>query len=272
MHRRPFARVRVLAAPTCVPMTIASSRDRRNVPRPARSRSSGGIAPPGWPHDCRPRCGHSSSRLRSSRNCATASSSPLPAGLAAAFSAAGAAVAFLEAAGRGPRRHRPEEWHRCPPWARPRRIRSRIPPPRRRRRPRRRRCHRACRSAGCAAAHRLAERGHAQGHRADGQLVADLQGLLAQDPLAIDEGAVGTAEVAHGQLAVDVVDLAMPPADLRRLDADDTIIVAPEAGDPFGQLERRRGAPAPHDLKYIIHRGFVPIRFTLILGDLAEMG
>ena len=48
---------------------------------------------------------------------------------------------------------------------------------------------------------RLAERGDAEGHRPDGQLVPDLQGLLADDPLAIDERAVGAAQVAHGELA-----------------------------------------------------------------------
>ena len=48
--------------------------------------------------------------------------------------------------------------------------------------------------------------------------------------------------------------LAMAPADLRRLDADYAIVVATEAGDVVGQLERGRGASAPHDLEYIIHR------------------
>ena len=45
----------------------------------------------------------------------------------------------------------------------------------------------------------------------------------------------------------------------RRLTCDDLIrmmavVVAAEAGDAVGQLERRRGAAAPDDLEYIIHR------------------
>ena len=50
----------------------------------------------------------------------------------------------------------------------------------------------------------------------------------------------------------------MAPADLRRFDADQAIIVATDDRNAIGQLESRRGASAAHDLEYIVHRGFVP--------------
>ena len=46
----------------------------------------------------------------------------------------------------------------------------------------------------------LAELRHPQRHRADGQLVAVLQDLLSADSLAIDERPVGAAEVTDGEL------------------------------------------------------------------------
>ena len=67
----------------------------------------------------------------------------------------------------------------------------------------------AGRRCGVARGDRLAERRHAEGHRADGQLIADLQGLLAEDPLAVDECAVGAAQVAHGELAPGIEELAV---------------------------------------------------------------
>ena len=201
---------------------------------------------------------HSSSRLRSSRNWATASSSTLPpAGLAVAFAAAGGRGRFLGGdRGAWPAGRPPAGWRRYRRRRRPRRIRSRIPP----RRPDGDGVDdggiaglaRPGRDAGRG--HRLPERGHAEGHRADGQLIADLQGLLAEDPLAVDERPVGAAQVAHGQLALGLVDLAVPAAHLRRLDPDDAVIVSPEAGHAIGQLQRRRGTAAPDDLKYIVHR------------------
>ncbi len=60
-------------------------------------------------------------------------------------------------------------------------------------------------------------------------------------------------------LSADLENLAMAPADLRRLDADQAVVVATDAGDAIGQLERRRGTSAADDLEYVIHRGFVPI-------------
>ena len=57
-------------------------------------------------------------------------------------------------------------------------------------------------------------------------------------------------------LSADLEDLAMAPADLRRLDPDDAVVVATDAGDAVGQLERRRGASAADDLEYVIHRGW----------------
>ena len=71
---------------------------------------------------------------------------------------------------------------------------------------------------------------------------------------------VGTAQIAEHELAADLVQLAMAPAHLCRLDADDTIVVAPEARHVVGQLECRGGASAPHDLEYIIHRRW-PVGF-----------
>ena len=61
------------------------------------------------------------------------------------------------------------------------------------------------------------------------------------DFLAVDEGPVGTAEVADRELVRDLEDFAMAPADLRRLDADQAVVVATDAGDAIGQLESRRG-------------------------------
>ena len=52
------------------------------------------------------------------------------------------------------------------------------------------------------------------------------KGLLPGDLLAIDERPVGTAEVADRELVRDLKKLAMAPADLRRLDADQAVIVA----------------------------------------------
>ena len=80
------------------------------------------------------------------------------------------------------------------------------------------------------------------------------QDLLACNSFAVDERPVGAAQVTERELASDLEELAMAPADLRRLDADHTVVVATEAGHVVGQLECRRGASAPHDLEYIIHR------------------
>jgi hypothetical protein len=120
--------------------------------------------------------------------------------------------------------------------------------------------------------HRLAQGGHAQGDCTHGQLVADPEGLLAEDPLAVDERAVGTAQVPDGESAVDIEELTMPPAHLRGFDPDDAIIVTADAGHAIGQPEGRRGAPASDDLKYIIHRGYIPIECAQLLGIPAEMG
>ncbi len=105
----------------------------------------------------------------------------------------------------------------------------------------------------------LAELRHPQGDRPHGQLVAGLQDLLSGDFLAVDKRPVGAAEVTDRELVRDLEDFAVPPADLRRLDADQAVIVAADAGDAIGQLESRRGTSAADDLKYVVHRGFVPI-------------
>ena len=107
---------------------------------------------------------------------------------------------------------------------------------------------------------RLAEFRHSEGDGADCQLVAVLQRLFAGDALAVDECPIGAAQVAEHELSPDLVELAMAAANLCRLDADDTIVVAPEAGDVVGQFERGGGASAPHDLEYIIHRRW-PVGF-----------
>ncbi len=100
----------------------------------------------------------------------------------------------------------------------------------------------------------LADLGHAEGDGADRELVAVFERLFAADALAVDVCSIGTAQVAKHELSADLVKLAMAPAHLRRLDADDTVVVATEAGDVVGQLECGRGASAPHDLEYIVHR------------------
>src|SRR5262249_6743890 len=99
-----------------------------------------------------------------------------------------------------------------------------------------------------------------------------LQGLLAEDPLAVDERAVRAAQVAQGQPAVGVDDLTMSSADLGRLDPDDAVVMPPEAGHPIGQPQRGRGTTAPDDLEYIVHRNEVPIECGRLLVVSAEMG
>ncbi len=112
---------------------------------------------------------------------------------------------------------------------------------------------------------RLAEGRDTERHCADGQLITDLESLLAREPLAVDERAVRTTEVTDGQLAADIKELTMTSADLGGFDTDHAIVVSAEAGDTICQFERGGRASASDDLKYIVHCGFVPIECLKVL-------
>src|SRR5262249_22364593 len=99
-----------------------------------------------------------------------------------------------------------------------------------------------------------AERHHAERDGPDGQFVPGLEGLLPEHPFAVDEGPVGTAQVADRELAPDLEELAMAAADLRRLDANQAIVVPAEGRDAVGQFEGSGGTAASDHLEYIIHR------------------
>ena len=93
----------------------------------------------------------------------------------------------------------------------------------------------------------------AEGHSADGQDIAGLERLLPEDAFPVDEGPVGTPEIAkHEPLAV-LEKLAVPAADLGGPDPDETIIVAADAVDPVDQPQRIRFAASPDDLKNVVH-------------------
>ena len=117
---------------------------------------------------------------------------------------------------------------------------------------------------------RLAELRDSEGHGPDCDLVAVLQRLFAGDALAVDVGPIRAAQVAEHELAADFVELTMAPAYLCRLDADDTIVVASQAGDVIGQLECGRNASAADDLEYIIHRKW-PVSFCDVACEMVRL-
>ena len=98
--------------------------------------------------------------------------------------------------------------------------------------------------------------------RADRQLVARLQDPLALDLLAVEERAVGAAQVLDQEHPVLLEELAMPAADLRRLDPELAIVVAAGRGDAVAELQGGRGAPATEDDELEIHGDPVLIRFV----------
>src|SRR5262249_26600052 len=99
---------------------------------------------------------------------------------------------------------------------------------------------------GCASLRggTLAESRHLKRDCPQCDLVSGLQRLLPADSLAIDERAVGASEVPNRQLPIRIDNLTMATADLRRLDPDQAVVMAANAGHTLTQLERGGSASA----------------------------